>query len=1319
MSDVERRYHETWLGMAQPIEGLVVSVPVLVDAQCMQRLPVTEQHKLVALTGTDHPQVTDVPRFLREVLGYPDGAFVTEFPEALRLDVVEGHQTLVPTRGLLRRGPPPPKPEGLPDDSTPTSRAAEPFVLLTWELPPGLDLDAKENTTGAWFYEPTAKFERLLRAARVPVGLLFNGTSVRLVYAPHGESTGHLTFRFADLITASGRPLFDAMVMLLHARRLFGVLPEHQLPSLLEQSRRRQANVTEALAEQVLEALNLLLAGFEAAAERDGTKYLDEAFARGEDHVYGGLLSTLLRLVFVLYAEDRGLLPVDQEPYAEDLSVKALYEQLLEDAGQYPDAMSRRFGAWPRLLALFRCIFFGASHGKLHMPARRGQLFNPEAFPFLEGWSFGGAPVEARARAAVQPPSVDDETVYRVLEKLMVLEGQRLSYQSLDVEQIGSVYEALMGFHVKRLTGAGVCLKPSKVWASVDEVLEQPASRRGAWLEDQGALEGKAAKAAAKALEQARTEAAVLAALEPYRYKGVDTRRAGQLVLQPGAERRRTSSHYTPRSLSAPIVRRALEPLLKAMGEQPSSERLLNLKICDPAMGSGAFLVEACRYLADQVVAAWTREGVLSAAPKDEDVVMRARRLVAQRCLYGVDKNPWAVNLAKLSLWLVTLARGEPFTFLDHALKCGDSLVGLDLEQIRAFHWDTAKQQQFELAQEVFKKALAVALEKRQAILKLAMDLERPAVKRPMQLGLDPSRVKEDLLREADEALEPVKRIADACVGAFFACDSDKEREKERIRRLDALAAWLAKAEGGVPPPMPQVVRQYSAPPFAFHWALEFPEVFHGKRPDPLDNEQANKAAWMDGFVGNPPFMGGGQLSGTFGDAYLAWLLTLHDGSHGNADLAAHFFRRAFHLLGIHGTIGFIATNTIAQGDTRTTGLKFIATHGATIYDSVRSMKWPVPGANVAVSVVHIAKGHISDASLELRLDGHRVEHLNSRLRGKPERPDPATLHANAGKSFKGAMVYGQGFVLSPQQREELITHNPQNAERIFRYTGGEELNSDPDPTLERYVINFGQMELEEAERWPDLLRIARELVKPERDKLKDNADGKRRKTYWWQFGRCTPALDEALRPLARCLSTSRVAKHLMFSWLPTDLVLSEQTITFPMEQDRWLTALQSRAHEVWARLLSSSMRTDLRYAPTDCFETFPFPPEPAFSGLDALGARLDTERRAYMTANGVGLTTTYNRLKDETVTEAAVQSLRELHEAVDRAVLDAYGWTGVQVPAYCGATAAELEAFEDEVLDRLFDLNERRAREEALLGAAAVPAKKAPAKKARAKKSA
>ncbi|NRD45426.1 N-6 DNA methylase [Corallococcus exiguus] len=1270
--------------MAQPIEGLVVSIPVLEDAQCIQRLPVSAQSRFILLTGRESPRVTDVPRFLREVLGYSDDDFATEFPEDLRLDIAEGQQTIQPTRGLRRRGPPPAKPEGLPDDSTPISRAAEGFALLTWELPPGVDLDKKEDTTGAWFYEPTAKFDRLLRAARVPIGLLFNGDSVRLVYAPHGETSGHLTFRFKDLVTSSGRPLFDAMVMLLHARRFFGVLPEHQLPALLEQSRRRQADVTEELADQVLEALSILLTGFETAAERDGSRALDEAFSRDEDHVYGGLLSTLLRLVFILYAEDQGLLPVDQEPYRDDLSVKALHEQLVEDASLYPDAMNRRFGAWPRLLALFRHINLGASHDKLRMPARRGQLFDPDTFPFLGDGNSNGSGTDAPA------PSIDDETVYQVLQRLIFLDGQRLSFRSLDVEQIGSVYEGLMGFHVKRLTGAGLCLKPAQVWVSADEVLAQPAKRRAAWLEDTAGFEAKAVKALSKPLEQAGTEQQVLAALEPYRARGTETRRTSQLVLQPGDERRRTSSHYTPRSLSAPIVRRALEPLLKTMGPQPSSERLLNLKICDPAMGSGAFLVESCRFLADQVIAAWTREGVLK-RDKHEDEVMRARRLVAQRCLYGVDKNPWAVSLAKLSLWLVTLAKAEPFTFLDHALKCGDSLVGLDLDQLQAFHWDPVSKKQSELPWAFIKKALTRSLEKREEILQLALDLEGPE-RKPMQLDLDPGRVKEGLLRDADAALEDVKRIANACVGAFFAHGSDKEREKERVRRLDMIGTWLSKETKGVLPPMPADITAFSAPSWTFHWPLEFPEVFHGSRPDPLDNEQPNKAAWIDGFVGNPPFAGKNAIIETGGENYLPWLQAVHEGAHGNADLASHFFRRAFHLLGEHGSFGFIATNTIAQGDTRATGLKHLVDHGGHLYDAVRSMKWPVAGANVSVSVVHLAKGHVSDLALEPRVDGQRVKHLNSRLKGKPERADPVALAANAGKSFQGSIVLGMGFVLSPEQRTALVAKSSKNAARIFRYVGGEELNSDPSPELERHVINFGQMELAEAERWPDLLRVVRELVKPERDKVKDRGA----KQFWWQFIRPRPELYQALRPLSRCLAISRHSKHLVFSWQKSSMVFSEATIVLPVVQDRWLTVLQSRVHEVWARLLSSSMRNDLRYAPSDCFETFPFPDEPHASALDAIGERFHVERSQYMQANNIGLTTTYNRLKDKSVTDASTQRLRDLHVAVDQAVLDAYGWNDIHAPPYCGATPKQFEAFEDEVLDRLFDLNEQRAHEEA-----------------------
>src|SRR5690606_3918276 len=206
---------------------------------------------------------------------------------------------------------------------------------------------------------------------------------------------------------------------LLGGTRLWGVAPERQLPAILAESRKRQANVTNELADQVFDALQILLRGFEAAAERDGREVLDAAYARPNDHLYGGLLTQLLRLVFVLYAEDRGLLPVESELYAEHLSVLGLFEQLQADHGAHPDSMSRRFGAYARLCSLFRAIYLGVEHGDLKMPARRGQLFSPQDYPFLEGWvgEPGSAPIiDPVARADARVPSVDDETVFRVLE---------------------------------------------------------------------------------------------------------------------------------------------------------------------------------------------------------------------------------------------------------------------------------------------------------------------------------------------------------------------------------------------------------------------------------------------------------------------------------------------------------------------------------------------------------------------------------------------------------------------------------------------------------------------------------------------------------------------------------------------------------------------------------------------------------------------------------------------------------------------------------------------------------------------------------------
>jgi hypothetical protein len=297
--------------------------------------------------------------------------------------------------------------------------------------------------------------------------------------------------------------------------------------------------------------------------------------------------------------------------------------------------------------------------------------------------------------------------VYRVLQNLLILDGERLSYRGLDVEQIGSVYETMMGFNLRVAEGRSIAIKPTKshgapATINLEALLAAKPGDRAKWLVDQ--TDQKVTGQAADTLKKAASLDDLLAALE----KKIAWRATlsvvpkAAMILQPSDERRRSGSHYTPRSLTEPIVHTTLRPVLERLrgadcqsaesGEGrlatcPTPDQLLDLNVCDPAMGSGAFLVATCRQLGDELVKAWHVHNQAPKLPPDEDEILYARRLIAQRCLYGVDRNPVAVDLAKLSLWLATLAKDHPFTFLDHTLRAGDSLVGLTQKQIAAFHW--------------------------------------------------------------------------------------------------------------------------------------------------------------------------------------------------------------------------------------------------------------------------------------------------------------------------------------------------------------------------------------------------------------------------------------------------------------------------------------------------------------------------------------------------------------------------------------------------------------------------------------------------------
>jgi hypothetical protein len=674
-----------WLDMLQPT-GLVVGRNLLRELGLIpERQTKVQSAEAAAFIEADtaKPALKDPWGFVAKVLGWephlvagsPGGAALDD--NSLTLSLKEQQTILAPTWAVCEPG-----------------NATTHWQLLV-HIENGIDPD-KRGALAGWEASAHQRFERLLRETEVFAGLMITDTVLRLVYAPRGETSGWLSFPIRALATVAGRPMLGGLKLLLDRVRLFTDADARRLPALMKKSRNAQAAVSTALAEQVLGALHELLRGLDLA---DGPSI--RALAKEKaGHLYEGLLTVLMRLVFILYAEDRDLLPSRDDERAHKLyesgySVRGLFGRLTEDAALNPDTMDERRGGWGRLLALFRLIHKG--HPTHFIQARGGKLFDPDAFPFLEGRD--GAHDEAP-----RVLSVSDGCILRILEGLMTLKGpngrERLSYRWLDVQQIGSVYEIVMGFTVETVQGRALAIRAGKnnrtpVFVDLDALLTQKGKERIKYLKEE-ADRGQLSTSVSKTVEAAKSVADLAAALDGIVDERASPRKRdsapGTPILQPTDERRRTGSHYTPRSLTEPIVRHALEPAFDRLGQDATPEQVLDLKVCDPAMGSGAFLVEACRAIGERLVKAWERWPALKPTiPADEDEDLHARRLVAQRCLYGVDKNPLATDLAKLSLWLATLARDHEFTFLDHALKSGDSLVGLTKEQIAATNWDESK----------------------------------------------------------------------------------------------------------------------------------------------------------------------------------------------------------------------------------------------------------------------------------------------------------------------------------------------------------------------------------------------------------------------------------------------------------------------------------------------------------------------------------------------------------------------------------------------------------------------------------------------------
>lgn len=1298
--------HLEWLSFVRPT-GLVVSAPALVRAGAiLEQRDAEGQRLLRSCLATDanmvrEPSLTygsksadaelriaDFRRFAERVLGWrfsPKGYAGTHespIPPELEVTLPEARETLRPDYAVRELE---------------TQNGGPPWQLLVQVIAPGQDFEREVG--GRLELSPHSRMERLLRQTGVPAGLLVNGDALRLISAPRRESSGWLEFRVADMAQTAGRPICSALRLLLSEPRLLSLPRPQRLPALLADSRKFQNEVSEKLAEQVLHALYELLRGFQAAHDASKGELLRQVLTEDPDEVYRGLLTVILRLVFLLYAEERGMLP-ENETFLRFYSLAGLHERLREDAALYPDTMDQRYGAWAQLVALFRMVHDGAEATGMRLPPRHGVLFDPDRYPFLEGWRSGD--IQER-QERMEPPLVPDGTIFRALEKLRVLDGERISYRALDVEQIGSVYETMMGFRLETAAGRSLAIKSHKKQGAptaldLEALLAEAGGNRAKTIERRGErkLTDRVKNAVSDATRLDELHAALLPVVDLAATPDLVPR--GAMVLQPSEARRRSGSHYTPRELTAPIVQTTLDPIIDQLrgadGKPPRPETILELKVCDPAMGSGAFLVEACRYLGDALLASWRAYGEMPAIPPDESEIIFAQRVIAQRCLYGVDRNPVAVDLAKMSLWLATLAKDHALTFVDHALRHGDSLVGLTSKQIENFHWDTSKTYESPFRTKLREHVARVATLRQQI-----RDADETV----------PDEKRRALWAEAQSELENVRLFGDMAAAAFFDAETPKERERKRLEYVSAITREQIDD-------LRKVLedRRRADPPFApFHWEIEFPEAFERERQG------------FDAFVGNPPFGGHVTLTSNNSAGYADWLRNQHPDSTGKCDLVAYFFRRAFDLLRARGTLGLIATNTIAQGDTRASGLRWICEHGGEIFAAHRRVKWPGMAA-VVVSVVHITKERVEGVK---RLDGRKVEKITAFLFHRGGNEDPGRLAANAGKSFQGSIILGMGFtfddtdtrgVATPvAEMHRLISKDPRYQEVIFPYIGGEEVNSSPTHSHHRYVINFGERSEEECRRrWPDLMAIVEERVQSARGESSRSSKSShgQRAAVWWQHYHQAKDLYAAIAGLERVLVISRVGQQAAWTFLPPGMVYSEQLIVFSLAASAAFCALQSRPHEIWARFFGSSLEDRLRYTPSDCFESFPFPKFwETGAALDVAGRANYEFRAALMVRNNEGLTKTYNRFHDPDERNPDILNLRELHAAMDRAVLDAYGWTDIPTRSEF-LLDYEIDEEEwgdrkkpyryrwpddvrDEVLARLLELNAERAEAEALAG--------------------
>jgi len=708
-----------------------------------------------------------------------------------------------------------------------------------------VSLDKKRKGKASFEYQnPSFQIDTYLRETPPKWGILTNGRYWRL----YNQETSYKLDNYYEidlfqLLEADDVENFKYFYLFFRLEAfLIGPDGKNFLDRVYEGSITYARELGESLQENVYKAMKILAEGFFDTPKNNLTK-TDENIKL----VHENTLKLLYRLLFIFYAESRGLLDTSNKAY-EYFSLDWIKRDVADRMDKKEPIMQISTVYWDRLKNLFGLINVGSeSRGipkdTLYIPPYNGGLFDPERNHFLE------------------ENIVGDAFIAEAVDLLARSKGNNsrgkgfVDYTTLEIRHLGSIYEGLLEYKLKVAEHEMVAIKEKgkEKW-----ILKADAN-------------GK---------------------------KVLDSVKPGELYLVTDkGERKATGSYYTPDYIVKYIIENTLGPIVEMKKEEwtkkmdhPFMDDLLEIKVLDPAMGSGHFLVEATDYLSHWLVRAWAeaRPEESEQEEVEEHDIHWARREVVRRCIYGADLNPMAVELAKLSLWLETVAANKPLSFLDHHLKCGNSLIGGNVKDLVVLpdvkgkrKVKTEGQEQPPLFRFVVKQHFDELIRHYGEIAGMVDD-ELAVVKEKQE--------KYEALQKST-LNKRFHQLANIWSSTYFGNEVPEDEYAEMQNHLqDDEETWNKYAEQEWFKRAQEIADEKRF----YHWELEFPEIFYGEG-------QRKENPGFDAVVGNPPY-GSKKMLNNMEKSFIK----IRHRFTGSNDTAEMFIEKAFNLLKNDGGFGYI-----------------------------------------------------------------------------------------------------------------------------------------------------------------------------------------------------------------------------------------------------------------------------------------------------------------------------------------------------------------------------------------------------------------------------